>query len=49
MIREWTDEALDHRNALLYAMGVTQEEATRPVIGVVNAWNEMNPGHYDLK
>lgn len=49
MIREWTEEALDHRNALLYAMGVTEEEASRPVIGIINAWNEMNPGHYDLK
>lgn len=49
MIREWTEEALDHRNALLYAMGVTEEEARRPVIGIVNAWNEMNPGHFDLK
>lgn len=49
MIRQWSEEALDHRNALLYAMGVTPEEAERPVIGIVNSWNEMNPGHYDFK
>ena len=49
MIRQWTEEALDHRNALLYAMGVTEEEARRPVIGIINAWNEMNPGHYGLR
>jgi Dihydroxyacid dehydratase/phosphogluconate dehydratase len=49
MIRQWTEEALDHRNALLYAMGVDEEEVKRPVIGIVNAWNEMNPGHFDLK
>ena len=30
-------------------MGVTPEEAERPVIGIVNSWNEMNPGHYDFK
>lgn len=49
MLVEWTEEALDHRNALLYAMGVSEEEAKRPVIGIINAWNEMNPGHYDFK
>lgn len=49
MIVQWTEEALDHRNALLYAMGVTEEEAKRPVIGIINAWNEMNPGHFDFK
>ncbi|MDR1377414.1 MAG: dihydroxy-acid dehydratase [Synergistaceae bacterium] len=45
----WEEESLDHRNALLYAMGVTQEEAARPVIGIINAWNEMNPGHFHFK
>ncbi|WP_313127939.1 dihydroxy-acid dehydratase [Anaerocolumna sp.] len=49
MIRQWNEESLDHRNALLYAMGVTEEEAKRPVIGIVNSWNEMNPGHYAFK
>lgn len=49
MIRQWNEESLDHRNALLYAMGVTEEDAQRPVIGLVNAWNEMNPGHYAFK
>lgn len=49
MLVKWTEEALDHRNALLYAMGVSEEEARHPVIGIINAWNEMNPGHYDFK
>lgn len=49
MIWNWSEEALDHRNALLYAMGVSEEDAKRPVIGIVNAWNEMNPGHYDFQ
>ena len=49
MIRNWNEESLDHRNALLYAMGVSSEEAKRPVIGIVNSWNEMNPGHYHFK
>lgn len=49
MIREWSEEALDHRNALLYAMGVSEEDAKRPVIGIVNAWNEMNPGHFGFR
>lgn len=46
MIREWNEESLDHRNVLLYAMGISEEDAKRPVIGLVNSWNEMNPGHF---
>lgn len=46
MIREWNEESLDHRNALLYAMGIPEEDAKRSVIGLVNSWNEMNPGHF---
>lgn len=46
MIREWNEESLDHRNTLLYAMGISEEDAKRPIIGLVNAWNEMNPGHF---
>ena len=46
MIRKWNEESLDHRNALLYAMGISEEDAKRPVIGLVNSWNEMNPGHF---
>ena len=49
MIREWTEEAIDHRNALLYAMGISEDDAKRPIIGIVNAWNEMNPGHYGFQ
>lgn len=49
MIRQWNEESLDHRNTLLYAMGVSEEDAKRPVIGIINAWNEMNPGHFPFK
>jgi len=49
MIRQWNEESLDHRNALLYAMGITEEDANRPVIGILNSWNEMNPGHFPFK
>lgn len=49
MIRQWNEESLDHRNALLYAMGISEEEAQKPVIGIINAWNEMNPGHFPFK
>ncbi|MEY8356177.1 dihydroxy-acid dehydratase [Lachnospiraceae bacterium 54-53] len=49
MIRQWNEESLDHRNTLLYAMGITPEDAKRPVIGLVNSWNEMNPGHFPFK
>lgn len=49
MIRKWNEESLDHRNALLYAMGVSEEDAQRPVIGIINSWNEMNPGHFPFR
>ena len=42
----WNRESLDHRNALLYAMGISEEDAKRPIIGLINTWNEMNPGHF---
>lgn len=45
-IRKWNEESLDHRNTLLYAMGISEEDVQRPVIGLINTWNEMNPGHY---
>lgn len=49
MIRQWNEESLDHRNTLLYAMGVSEEDAKRPIIGIINSWNEMNPGHYPFQ
>lgn len=49
MIRKWNEESLDHRNALLYAMGISVEDVKRPIIGIINSWNEMNPGHYPFK
>lgn len=49
MIRQWNEESLDHRNALLYAMGISEEDANRPVIGILNSWNDMNPGHFPFK
>lgn len=49
MIRKWNEESLDHRNALLFAMGISEEDAKRPIIGIINSWNEMNPGHFPFK
>jgi len=37
-----------HR-ALFYAMGYTPEDLTKPIIGVVNAFNEIIPGHIHLR
>lgn len=34
--------------SLFYAMGYTREELGRPLIGVVNAYSEIVPGHYHL-
>ncbi len=40
-------ERAPHRS-LLYALGLTREEMERPLIGVVNAANEVVPGHIHL-
>ena len=40
-------EKAPHRS-LLYALGLTREEMNRPFVGVVNAANEVVPGHIHL-
>lgn len=41
-------EASECRRGLMCGMGYTTEEQRRPLIGVVNSWNEYNPGHVHL-
>jgi len=47
--RQMTDSInrAPHRS-LLYALGMTEEEMKRPMIGVVNSFNELIPGHIHL-
>ena len=42
-------EASECRRGLLCGMGISPEEQSRPLIGVVNSWNEYTPGHVHLK
>ena len=42
-------EASECRRGLLCGMGISPEEQAKPLIGVVNSWNEYNPGHVHLK
>lgn len=41
-------EASECRRGLMRGMGYTEEELKRPLIGIVNSWNEYNPGHIHL-
>ena len=34
--------------SLLYALGLTEEELNRPIIGIVSSYNEIVPGHMHL-
>jgi len=34
-----------HRRVIYKAMGYTDEDLTKPMIGVVNTWSEVSPGH----
>lgn len=42
-------EASECRRGLMLGMGYTEEELKRPLIAIVNSWNEYNPGHVHLK
>ena len=37
------------RRSILYACGMTHEEIKRPLVAVVNTYNEMHPGHMHLR
>ena len=41
-------QASECRRGLMKGMGYSDEELNRPLIGVVNSWNEFNPGHVHL-
>lgn len=41
-------EARENRRGLMLGMGYTEAELNRPIIGIVNSWNEYNPGHVHL-
>ena len=34
--------------SLLFALGLTEEEIQRPLVGVVSSYNEIVPGHMNL-
>ena len=36
-----------HR-ALYHALGLTEEEVSRPLVGIVSSYNEIVPGHMNL-
>ncbi len=37
------------QRSLLYALGLTKEEMERPLVGIVNSFNEVVPGHIHLR
>lgn len=42
-------EAAECRRGLMRGMGYSDDELKRPFIGIINSWNEFNPGHIHLK
>lgn len=36
------------QRSLLHALGLTEEEIDRPLVGIVSSWNEIVPGHMNL-
>ena len=41
-------DACAPQRSLFYALGLTEEELNRPLIGVVSAYSEIVPGHLHL-
>ena len=41
-------EASECRRGLMRGLGYSEQELKRPLIGIVNSWNEYNPGHVHL-
>ena len=37
------------RNALLKAMGYTDLDIEKPIVGIINTWAETNPGHVHFR
>ncbi len=36
-------------DGLMYSVGFTQKDLDKPVIGIVNSWTDVNPGHKPLR
>ncbi len=37
------------RRALIKSMGYTDEDLSKPIVGIINTWGETNPGHYHFR
>jgi dihydroxy-acid dehydratase len=37
------------RRALVKSMGYTDEDLSKPIVGIINTWGETNPGHYNFR
>ena len=37
------------RASLIKAMGYQEDNLDKPIIGIINSWSELNPGHYHLR
>ena len=48
-MREFNEQSNEERKALMHAVGVEWGDMERPLIGIINSWNELNPGHYHFK
>ncbi|MBY8987866.1 MAG: dihydroxy-acid dehydratase [Candidatus Lokiarchaeota archaeon] len=51
MVSEKKDEdfVLAYRRALLRGCGYSYQDLEKPLIAIVNSWNEINPGHIHLR
>lgn len=47
--RKISEDVFLQRKSLLKAVNLDDYDLDRPIIAIVNSWNEFNPGHYHLR
>ena len=48
-MREYNEQSNEERKALMNAVGIPWEDMEKPLIGIINSWNELNPGHIHFR
>ena len=48
-MREYNEQSNEERKALMHAVGIPWENMEKPLIGIINSWNELNPGHVHFR
>ena len=48
-MREYNEQSNEERKAIFHGLGISWDHMERPLIGIINSWNELNPGHVHFR